>query len=162
MGLVCYALDDSKFNSARMTYRVNGPEGVAEYRANLLKKLDQEFEKCGARAVILSNEHLSSRLHASSEIARLKELCDRYARKTTVIVYLRNQVDFLCSRYVESVKGGSTRPFPFPIPGTLAILMDYARVLAPWGEAFGSARLAVRRFEAGDFLRTISSTREGA
>lgn len=150
LGLTCYALDDRTFEMTRRTCGVTKPADVAGFRLRLLTELEKEIGQSTASMVIFSNEHLSSRLRTNAEIRRLKSLCERIARTTKVIVYLRNQVDFLVSRYIESVKGGGTQPFPFP-SGSASKQMDYARLLAPWRDIFGMEHLIVRRFEPEAF-----------
>jgi hypothetical protein len=151
LGLACYGQDDGRFDGVRRALKVSTTQDVARYRARLLAELDREIAKSNASAVVFSNEHLSSRLVSRAEVLRIKNLCDRYARHTRVIVYLRNQIEFLVSRYIEAVKGGSTHPFPFPVSSGVARLMDYESLLAPWRDSFGLENLSVRRFETDDF-----------
>lgn len=151
IGLTCFALDDHKVESNRTALGVIGETAVAKYREKLLSDLTAEVQAAKPRAIVLSNEHLSGRVSGPSELQRLKGLCDRIARQTTVIVYLRNQVDFLVSRYIEAVKGGSIADFPFPLTKALSRLMDYSVMLEPWRTFFGTANLDVRLFEPEEF-----------
>jgi hypothetical protein len=152
LGLTCYAQDDDKFDRVRRSRVIFSPDDVIRYRAKLLAELDTEIGESRAAAVIFSNEHLSSRLISHAEIRRIKGLCDKYAVKTRVIVYIRDQVGFLTSRYIEGVKGGGIRPLTLPIRAGLIRLMDYEKLLAPWREVFGFENLTVRRFVTEDFF----------
>jgi hypothetical protein len=92
---------------------------------------------------------LSSRLRSPGEIARIKAFCDAIAREAKIVVYLRNQVDFLVSRYTNIVWEGGTKEFRFRGPPALA---DYSRLLGRWAEAFGRENIIARRFESADFM----------
>jgi hypothetical protein len=151
LGLACYGQDDNRFDSVRRVLALSTPEDVVRYRAKLLAELDRETGNSRATTIVFSNEHLSSRLISHEEVRRIKRLCDRYARQTRVVVYLRSQVEFLVSRYIEAIKGGGTHSFPFPLTSAVARLMDYESLLAPWRDTFGLQNLFVRRFETADF-----------
>jgi hypothetical protein len=151
LGLTCYAQDDDKFDGVRRLKAVSSRSDVIRYRASLLAALDGEIGKSNSTAVIFSNEHLSSRLTTTKELRRLKELCERYARVTRIIVYIRDQVGFLASRYIEGIKGGATRSLTLPIRPGVIRLMDYEKLLAPWREVFGIDNMHVRRFVNTDF-----------
>jgi hypothetical protein len=97
---------------------------------------------------MLSSELLSTRLRQSGEIARLKGLCDTVAARTNVVVYLRNQADFLVSRYTNVIWEGGTGDFDFRGRSAIA---DYALLLDRWSDVFGKANVVVRRFEPADF-----------
>jgi hypothetical protein len=114
--------------------------------------MDQELRNATASIVIFSNEHLSSRLLTEREIERVQNFCGRYAEETKVIVYLRNQVDFLVSSFGTTIKSGGTRTFPFPLNEHRIRTMDYMALLAPWRKIFGRENMIVRRFERTDFL----------
>src|SRR5438045_215951 len=97
-----------------------------------------------------------------TEIERVKSLCDRYSEQTKIIVYLRNQVDFLVSAFGTAIRGGSTRKFPFPLNKRQIRTMDHLALLEPWRKIFGRENMIVRRFEpedfpAGDLLADFSS-----
>ncbi|HEX3665408.1 MAG TPA: hypothetical protein VHU23_09270 [Rhizomicrobium sp.] len=148
LGLVAYALDDARVDGTRKVRRLFDPAQIASFRGRFTRALDEEISTSGASEIILSSELLSSRLRSPSEIARLKSLCDRIARRTNVVVYLRNQVDFLVSRYTTIIQLGGREEF-----GVRGIAFgDYARLLDRWATTFGRGNLIVRRFEPQDFV----------
>jgi len=152
LGLTCYAQDNHKFDSVRRSRAILSPADVLNYRMKLTAELDSEIDASRAGAIVFSNEHLSSRLTTEVEIRRIKDLCDRYAKRTRVIVYIRDQVEFLKSRYIEGVKGGATRSLALPLGPGLIRLMDYKILLAPWRAVFGFENMIVRRFVTEDFF----------
>lgn len=118
------------------------------FRHQLIETLGAEIAASGASTLVLSNERLATRLRQATEIARIKGLCDQLAQNTRVVVFLRNQVDFLASRYTNVVWEGGTDDFAFRARTALA---DYKLLLDRWSQAFGKENLVVRRFEPADF-----------
>ena len=126
--------------------------GFPGFRKELRSELDKELLRTDASIIVFSNEHLSSRLLSEPEIERLYDLCAKYAVRTKVIVYLRNQVDYLVSSFGTAIKSGSTKNFPFPLSAQQIRTMDYMALLEPWRKIFGRDNLIVRRFEASEFV----------
>ena len=150
LALTGYAQADATIDDVRIAHAVRTPDEVPPYRARVEQELFAELADVKGQ-VVLTNEHLSSRLRTRPEIARLKVLLDRIAPRTTVVVYLRNQVDFLASWYSTSVKAGSILPMVRPLPLTVAEMMDYAKLLADWSAVFGRDNVVARRFVTADF-----------
>ena len=150
--LTVYALRTAKQSGIRRSSGVSTPEQVPRFRERLTAELDREIAGSGASIVIFSNEHLSSRLLTEPEIERVKTLCDKYAKQTKIVVYLRNQVDFLVSSFGTTIKSGSTRKFPYPLTRRRIRTMDYWRLLEPWQKIFGRQNMIVRRFERVHFV----------
>lgn len=158
--LAC-SLDDGRDDDARRIAGVDDNDSLAGFRLQVNSSLEKEVVASGASTLVLSNERLATMLRRPTEIARLKALCDRLARKTNVIVYLRNQVDFLASRYTNVIWEGGTEDFDFRGRAPIA---DYASLLDRWSDVFGKENLVVRRFEparfpesgvVGDFARAV-------
>lgn len=61
--------------------------------------------------ILLSNEHLSSRLYKLEHILDLKKVLEATEREVEVIIYFRNPVNFLISSYVECCKDMETKCF---------------------------------------------------
>jgi hypothetical protein len=151
--LTVYALaDERQSGGIRRHSGVASSEQLPGFRDRLQAKLDSELQNSRASTIIFSNEHLSSRLANEIEIARVKELCERCAAQTKVIVYLRNQVDYIVSSFGTTVKSGSTRKFPFPLNKRRIRTMDYMALLEPWRKIFGRGNMIVRRFDPSDFV----------
>lgn len=150
--LTVYALQKGRQGSIRRSSGVFGPEQVTTFRSRFLEAFDKELETSNAPTVVFSNEHLSSRLSKDSEVARVKKLCDNYADRTKIIVYLRNQVDFLVSSFGTGIKSGSTRKFPFPLTKRRLRTMDYYGLVDRWQKIFGRENMIVRRFDPAHFV----------
>jgi hypothetical protein len=137
-----------------------------EARSRYSEAFQQEFAKeisgCNATTLILSNEHLSSRLRSKDEIARIRELLFNYSENVKIVVYLRPQDDILLSSYSTSVKSGSVDKFGLP-HGAARDYMDYDKILNPWSEVLGAQNVLVRIFQKsrlmqGDVLADFCST----
>ena len=145
--LVCFGLDDARSDRTRKQQGLTEPAQVPGFRTNFQRALNEEIAASRAEEIIFSNELLSTRLRSPAELARIKSLCAAIACRTKVVVYLRNQVDFLVSRYTTVIQHGGKDEFR--VRGTAFV--NYARLLDRWATAFGRENLIVRRFEPADF-----------
>jgi len=147
--LAAFALDDHRSDRVRRLLGAGQRLGVDEFRRRLSDSLKAEAAASGARAMVLSSELLSTQLRRPGEIAHLKSLCDALAQETKVVVYLRNQADFLVSRYTNVIWEGGTADFGFRARAAIA---DYALLLERWSHVFGRTNMIVRRFEPMQFV----------
>jgi hypothetical protein len=148
LGLVAFALDDDRIEGSRKAFGLTGAAQIANFRDRLVRELEQEIAASGASEIIFSSELLSSRLRSRAELARIKSLCARIAGQTKIILYLRNQADFLVSRYTTVIQHGGRDEFRLG----WAAVADYTLLLARWAGAFGHENLIVRRFEPANFV----------
>jgi hypothetical protein len=151
LALAASGMDGHRLDPIQLRCGIRQLEEIPTYRARTARRLGREAAASGASSVILSNEHLSMKLTKREEIIRIKEICDGFAEKTRVIIYLRNQTDFLVSRYNTAVNAGSTDQFTVSLTPGVAAFLDYATMLEPWTCIFGRENLIVRRFETADF-----------
>ncbi len=151
VGLAAYAMNDEREDSVRIQAGLKPGSDVEKFRNRLIRNMTDEFAGSSAARLLLSNEHLSSRLNSKTEVARIKALCDRFAAETKVVVYLKNQIDFLVTSYATSIKSGAVHKFPFPLRMDHHKRMDYWRLITHWQESFGRDSMIVRRFEPEDF-----------
>jgi len=97
------------------------------------------------RTVVISSEHLSSRVRTPEEIRRLSTLLREWFDEIHVVVYLREQLEFALSLYSTELKVGSTAPTP-PTPDQVP-LADYRALLETWRTHLAPDALTVRLFE---------------
>ncbi|QEY32336.1 hypothetical protein EVJ50_08990 [Synechococcus sp. RSCCF101] len=102
-----------------------------------------------SQAVLVSSEHLSSRLVDRAAVARLAAVLQRLgARSVQLVIYLREQIGLALARHSMEVLSGRTEAFsPAPTPE-----LDARRLLAPWEAVFGSGALRVRTYGAGHLI----------
>jgi hypothetical protein len=148
LGLVAFALDDDRIDGARKSRGLTTPSKIAAFRDDFVSSLAAEIAAGDASEIIFSNEVISSRVRNPGEISRLKALCAGIARNTKIVVYLRNQVDFLVSRYTTVIQAGGREEFR----ARSTRLADYTILLNRWAAVFGRENLIVRRFEPSDFV----------
>ena len=146
--LIAFSLDDDRIDSTRLRLGIGKRIALEGFRRELLNSLKTDLAASGAATAVFSSELLSTRLRRPSEIGRLKALCDALAGHTRVIVYIRNQADFLVSRYTNVIWEGGTAEFDFRARIAIA---DYELLLDRWTNIFGKENVIVRRFEPTDF-----------
>ncbi len=151
LALTACSIDDSRLDIVHARCGIRRREEILPYRKKMTDQLADELSEAGASSIIFSNEHLSTKIRTPEEIRRVKKICDEVAATTKVIVYLRNQIDFLVSRYGTGIKAGSVDEFSISLSPSVASFLDYFQMLSPWSEIFGRENLIVRRFEADDF-----------
>lgn len=142
-----YAVGDD----GRNNLGIRGFLDVPQFGEQLCQELDHELQASTASTILFSTERFSSAQVTESAIERMAALCTRYAARTKIIVYLRDQIDYLVSWYGQNIKGGAAKPSPFKI-GANTDRIDYAALLEPWRKTFGRENMIVRRFERSDFV----------
>lgn len=127
-------------------------------------KVLEEIQAVNPKMVVISSEAFGS--CSSEQITRVRKYFADFDIK--VIIYLRNQFDFMLSWYKECVKStmykGSFREF---IPEHI-YFCDYDRLLTKWIDVFGRERVEVKLYdklkrEPGleiDLLKTLKLTPE--
>lgn len=158
--LAAYAVDDPK--SDRLLKRHSGGDEAPTdpFRTDFATALIEECRASRAERVLLSNEHLSSRLHTAAELRRLKDLLNRVGEVRRILVYLRRQDDLLLSGYSTSIKSGGRKRFEVPPVGAAKPWYDFEALLSLWAGVFGRDVMTVRlfepeAFEGGDLLKDV-------
>jgi hypothetical protein len=127
-----------------------------DYRTEVAKHIELLGESAvakGCRSVILSCEHLSSRLVHPEDLLNLRSLFPSGA-PITIIVYVREQAALFLSAQAEGIKHGLT-DLKFYDP-TLKYeaygrpYYDYDLLLRLWEDCFAGATFVVRPFDRAD------------
>ena len=131
---------------------------------SLFSDLRSEIASGPDRRFVASSEHLLSQFQGENpeRIGALKdELLDIFG-DVRIIVYLRDQRDFIKSWYSQFLKGSSTMTLTFEeFVDTLPDrewMWNYSKPLKVWSDAFGSDRIRVSIFDKralheGDLLK---------
>jgi hypothetical protein len=103
----------------------------------------------GADKIILSNEHIHSRLTTVEEAKCLHDFVQAHCEVAKVIVYLRRQDRVAVSLYSTRFRVAATRLTPvFPKPAkAIPPYYDYYRLLDLFSQVFGAEKLTIRVFE---------------
>lgn len=145
IALAAYAQGDDRFDDTRLTCGVRTLEELQAFRLTLDERLRTAVADARPRVLVLSSEHLSSRLTQFWDVKRLANLLTPLSDEIAIVAYLRPQEEFFVSSYVTFIKSGQTRLFPEEGP-ELSFRYDFATMLSHWREAFPTAHMIVRRF----------------
>ncbi|TFL17141.1 hypothetical protein [Jannaschia formosa] len=149
--LIAYARDDDKTDNQRKRALARTRLGLDAFRRRIEEALAEEAARSPDGAwLILSNEHLQSRLTNLREKQRLKALLDTVAPEVDVYLYLRRQDKVAVSLYGTRLRSGSVTSMVPVLPdvaGGLPYFYDYHRICSEFAEVFGRDRLHVRVFD---------------
>lgn len=154
--LVTYALrrdfDDDHIKALGLEAAEDRERWRENFRVNLHRELD-ELDPA-MHSVLISSEHLHSRLVSEAEIACVHELLSGHFAEFRLVVYLRRQDQLaasLGSTYYKSGYTGSFGDLKQHIAQLAAAQHYFAfdRLLQLWADRFGSDSIEVRRY--GDF-----------
>jgi hypothetical protein len=161
--LTAYALDDDADDDTRRSLNLADRDQIGEFRKQVLADLSREIAATpDISTLLLSDEHLQSRLLKVSEVRRLARLVGRHANRITILLYIRRQDRVAVSYYSTRLKSDSFADdvvFPaVPKRGPLPKYYDYDALLARYEKVFGAQNITVRifdpaRFVDGDLLR---------
>lgn len=127
-----------------------------KYREELRVKLQREFAASPkADTLIISSEHLQSRLATTEAITRLKDFLDPWVDKFEIVFYLRRQDRMAVSFYSTKIKSGNAKPILFPaaMNGPIPYYFDYERLYNNWHAVFGAAAMRVRIFSPLEWVQ---------
>ncbi|GAA1732217.1 hypothetical protein GCM10009809_29640 [Isoptericola hypogeus] len=146
------------------TRGIEGAGAREQAVAGFVQRFHQELRSLPERteSVVISSEHLHSRLVSQAEVDRLAGLLGEHVDEVRVICYLRPQVDLCSSLYSTALRVGHTIDFETFLeqchPGNP--YYDYASLLDRWSSTFGRDSLTVRRYPQdlrnGDLLDDFS------
>jgi len=150
-GLAVYALKSGGRPGLRYTARLRGDDDVAAYRQSVMTRLREEIFDSGCPRVLLSNEHLSSRLRNTDAVLRLVEGLRTISDDIRVLIYLRPQYELVVSSYSTSVKSGRATPIRLE-RSAHEHYYNYDKILELWEKAVGIENIQVRRFLPREFV----------
>lgn len=139
------------------------PAEMDRIAAELWPAAEAELARSDSTHFVASSEYIISHYGFDrSAIEALKQALDRLFDEVVLVLYLRNQLDFLKSFYAQSVKSlmrstKSYREFVASVDD-IRFLWDYAALLDLWADVFGADKLRIavfdrRNFRDGDLIR---------
>lgn len=165
IGLTLYARSPDVVDDLPRRRGLTGPRQIEAHRTALLEAFLREVAPLEGRGLtlLLSNEHLHSRLEKRDAIARLHDLLHQVAAEVQVIVYVRRQDQLAVSLESTRMKlGGAAGKKIFPPSGdVLPAYFNYEALLARYGTVFGRPNCIVRPFRrehliGGDVLQDFA------
>lgn len=156
-------------NHRRLASMVNNPDIVDDYikeqglldtrqrlvaREQWQQQFIQEVQQSNAESMLVTSEHLQSRLRSPAEMQRLSLLLSGLFSSIRVVVYLRDPLSTVLALYSTAIKSGGTLKAP-PMPGESAYfdhVVNHEATLKRWSAVFGQQNLRVRLFDQTEFL----------
>ena len=131
------------------TAGVRRAEDLPAFRQAVGRRFGDEVAAAGnCRTLVLSNEHLHSRLRTQDEIAALRNLLAPFCRRIEIVVYLRRQDLVAASLASTLYKAGRTAEWELPpTSGRTPYYYDYAAVIRNYAGVFGAENCRPRLFE---------------
>ena len=126
--------------------------GEEDRKQKISKKRKQFIDECqsaksACNTIILSSEHIHSRLTTSQEIERLRNLVKEVAHEIVVVIYIRDPLRTAVSLLSTAIKfGGTSRTLPSPSSRYFNYICNHGQTISLWEECFPGAKIAVRRF----------------
>lgn len=159
-GYAASALDQPWTTDLGRELGIDDAAGQAAYRVALQSALEDEAAaRPACDTLLISSEHLHSRVTTPEAIGRLKAFLEPYAQDFAVVLYLRRQDQMAVSRFSTALKVGFKNPQVFPRlrQKSLPYYFDFERIYHNWESVFGQPAMRVRifdrnRFEGGDLL----------
>lgn len=154
--ITTYCMSYSNIDDHVRRLGISDPKSRQRWRTAFYKEFYSEITaiKDKVLSVIISSEHLHSRLKTTQEIEILKKLLTRHFETVTILVYLRRQ-DFLALSLnsTRCITGGTPIGF-FPINiQTTNQYFNFKELLDKWALIFGKENIKVRIFDKNHFYR---------
>jgi hypothetical protein len=161
--LTLYACNSERADDLRRVADLVDPKAYRSFRQSFPEKLVSELQESGCEKVLLSNEHMSSRIRNANEVGRLAELLRRVSDDIRVLVYVRRQDECLLSAHSTSAKSGVIETLESKLNVDVTDpVYNYDLMLRPWTKVFGKEALMVKVYERskmkdGDLVADIFS-----
>ena len=157
LDLALVSIDPERIVDLHRVRSLTTPDAIRAYIQDRTERFTAELERSRPDHVVLSNEHLSSKL-TTDEVARFATWIGRFSRDCRIVVYLRRQDLMHLSWYSTRVKIGYPDRFSWPPPGDKPLRYDFLRMVRAWADQFGKQALTIRVFEParlrdGDVVR---------
>lgn len=151
-----YCMADDKYDDYFRKIGIQSLEQKIRFRNELLDNFHNELSCINdeIHTVIISSEHLSSRLNTQAEVLRFYDLIAPYFTNVRVLCYLREQVETAVSLYSTGLKSGITDEFEKALnscrPGN--IYYNYYEMLKLWSSVFGKSSIEVKIYNKKSFV----------
>lgn len=136
-----------KIDDSRVHAKLTKKEDILTFREKLRQDIKEEIALQNPDALVISSEHLSSRMNKEEEVKRLKIFLNELSDDVTIIIYIRRQDKFFESLYSTAIKKGNVMDFSFPNKGQEREDFHYNRMLILWENIFGINNIKVKIFD---------------
>ncbi|MBK1879854.1 hypothetical protein [Pelagicoccus mobilis] len=152
------AYGDDRRDDLTTLFAINSSESLSEFRKNTLDELESEIEAHSTthpfESLVVSSEHIQSRLTTTEEIQRLKtHLTQLGASSFTILVYLRSPAEIANSRYSTHIKSGGTLDSPRePTHPYYQNLCNHKATLLRYASIFGGEQVIPKLFDKTELI----------
>jgi len=154
--LATYCLSSDKSDDHTESLMLNSILARENWKRKLEFEIDNEIKLLDDKihTVIISSEHLHSRLTSEEEVLTLRKLLNKYFDKFKIIVYLRRQDEVATSLYSTALRVGLyvKKIIPDPTSRFARYYYDYQLLLDRWENIFGKDSLQPRIFSRSEFI----------
>lgn len=132
---------------------VKNPKDLDAFRRKVLANFKAELKSAqGAKQVLISSEHLQSRLTSVADISLLKQNLESVGlTEFEILVYLREPIRIALSHHSMAIKKGVyvDETFFEPAHPRVSQILGFKSSLQMWQQVFGSDSLTVRLYPEG-------------
>lgn len=124
-----------------------------QHKNRIISDLKVEIQKTKCKNILISSEHLSSRLQDTKEIREVLNILYSLGFKNIkIIIYLREQSSEVVSAFSTAIKSGSDISSIQRNPDKY-IRGKYNLLLLKWIEVFGKENIIVKLFDKNEFYQ---------
>jgi hypothetical protein len=132
------------------SFNITDAESHARFKSALSSDLTTEFARAkSAHTLLISSEHLQSRLVRTEDIFALKEYLSQWTETFEIVVYFRRQdrlaLSFLSTRLKSHERMDIEQPMH--VINRSPHLYDYASIYDRWAGVFGESAMSGRVFQ---------------
>jgi len=144
---------DKNLNDLAVRKNITNPNDRLYFRNSFQEKFSKEIETIRAKKMnlLVSSEHLSSRVGDEPEIRKLLSLFTSFDYQPKIIVYLRRQDEMLLSTYSTWIKCGATEELNHN--SYKKKRYDYLKQLKLWENTVGQENIIVGLFHPKRLLK---------
>ena len=154
--LPAYCVSDDSYDEYLIGKGISTTEGREKFRRNFIAKFESELESLGSNihTVIISSEHLHSRLHTEDEMDNVHRLLSAYFESIKIVCYIREQGDTCTSFYTTNLRAGGTKTFSeiIRLCSHRNKYYNYYEMLLEWEKRFGFESIDLSIYDHEKFL----------
>lgn len=161
--LPAIAYRDERNDDLSLAYALHDSQSRASRRRDTIALLQQSAQTYPQHTVVISSEHLQSRLTDPEELQRLHNLLAPIYSSIQILLYIRKPIDTAISSLSTGIKCGKTATrIPPPSAPYIQNLCMHRQTVERWATTFGLSNITVRlfsrqHFKDGDLLRDFAA-----
>lgn len=151
-----FCLENNQQDDYFKLNKLNSLEDIEKFKEQVKIDFNKEMKALPSNihTVIISSEHLHSRLTSPSEVQNLHDLFSHHFESFDIICYLREQLDTCISFYSTALKSGNPTSFEHHLKNCQpkSHYYNYFTLLSLWENCFGHDSIHPSVFEEKEFI----------